>query len=294
MPADQPLEIAIVGAGRTGTALATHWAQAGHRIVAVAGREATRERAKRWLPQAKFLPAPAAAHAAGVVVIGVPDDLIAPVCDGLAQRDSFAERARVMHLSGAIGLDALEPARERGAIVMSLHPLMTFPDVDSAVRRIADCPMAVTAREEEAAWFGERLARDAGARPFRLDDGAKGVYHAAAVFASNYLVTVAAEAASLFANAGVKQPVETFMPLARASLENVGSLGPAAALTGPAVRGDADTVELNLEAISRVAPAGVAAYVELAELAVELGLRSGRLDAEGAGSVREVLAKWRS
>jgi predicted short-subunit dehydrogenase-like oxidoreductase (DUF2520 family) len=82
-------------------------------------------------------------------------------------------------------------------------------------------------------------------------------------------------------------------PLARAALDNVLELGPAEALTGPAVRGDAGTVRRNLQALQAHAPEVVAAYVELARVALDLGERSGRLPADGRAGVEEVLAEWR-
>ncbi len=287
------MDIAVVGAGRTGTALAVHWARAGHSIVAVSGRAATRDRAARWLPGTPVLPAPEAARLGEAVVLGVPDDFIGDVCDGLAERRAFRETGWVMHLSGAAGLDVLEPAKEDGARVLSLHPLQTFPDVESAVERIPGSAIAVTAESEDALSFGEGLAKDAGGNPFRLPDEVKPLYHAAAVFASNYLVAVTAEAEVLFKAAGLPDPGEMFMPLVRASLDNVASLGPEAALTGPAARGDAGTVGRNLEALSRNAPEAIPAYVALAEIALDLAERAGRLSSAGRTSVEEVLAIWR-
>ena len=90
----------------------------------------------------------------------------------------------------------------------------------------------------------------------------------AAVFASNYLVTLTALAASLEEIAGVPDPFEALGPLQRATLENVHAVGPAVALTGPAVRGDDLTVERNLRALAEHAPEAVPAYVALAELAL--------------------------
>src|SRR4029453_12035689 len=103
---------------------------------------------------------------------------------------------------------------------------------------------------------GGRGAADVGGRSFRLADEAKPIYHAAAVFASNYLVAITALAEELFSEAGMPGPPELFLPLQRATLDNVATMGPSAALTGPAVRGDAGTVSANLEALGKHAPKG--------------------------------------
>src|SRR3990172_7874309 len=127
------MKIGIVGAGRTGSALAVHWQEAGHEISGVSGRDKTRARAKRYLEGIPVMPAPRAAREADVVVIGVPDDAIEEVCRGLADRGVFRGGQWVLHLSGATGLDTLASAKEAGAGVLALHPLQTFPDGDSAV-----------------------------------------------------------------------------------------------------------------------------------------------------------------
>ena len=129
--------------------------------------------------------------------------------------------------------------------------------------------MAVTADDAEGYTIGERIADDLMARPFRLDDAKRPLYHAAAVFASNYLIVTGAIAEELFRRAGVPDPLAAMLPLQRASLDNVERLGAGAALTGPAVRGDAGTIERNLEALRASAPDAVGAYVELCRVALD-------------------------
>jgi predicted short-subunit dehydrogenase-like oxidoreductase (DUF2520 family) len=152
--------------------------------------------------------------------------------------------------------------------------------------------VAVTAEDPEGYLIGERIAEDLLTRSFRLADADRGLYHAAAVFASNYLVGVSAIAQELFASAGVPDPVRAMLPLQRATLDNVERLGPEHALTGPAVRGDATTVDRNLAALHASAPHVVPAYVEMCRVALELGERAGRLSAERRAGVEEVLSRW--
>jgi predicted short-subunit dehydrogenase-like oxidoreductase (DUF2520 family) len=290
------MKIAVVGAGRAGTALAVHWRKAGHEIVAVSGRNKTAARAATYLPDVPFMPNPAeAAKAAEVVVVGVPDDAIVAVCESLATAGAVGAGQSVMHLSGASGLDMLASARAAGAHTMSFHPLQTFPTVEAAIDRLPGSAVAITTEDgdEDTALIGERLAADAGARAFRLDDNVKSLYHAAAVFASNYLVAVTAEAEELFKAAGLPEPNELFMPLMRASLDNVASLGSEAALTGPAARGDAGTVARNLEALAANSPQAIPSYVALARVALDLAEHSGRLAPEERAKVEEVLARWK-
>lgn len=287
------MEVAVVGAGRVGTALAVLLQRAGHRVTAVAGREDTVARAAEHLPGVPVLAELETSLAGELVLVSVPDDEVAPTATRLAEAAAFRPGAWVAHVSGALGLDVLTTALASGARRLAIHPLITVPDVGSAIEGIAGAPMAVTADDEEGSKLGERLAIDVGARPFRLADERRPLYHAAAVFASNYLVTVAGIAEELFGAVGVPDPARVVGSLARASLANVGRLGPAAALTGPAVRGDAGTVARNLAALRAAAPQAVAGYVELCRLALDLGERGGRLSAEDREAVEEVLTRWR-
>jgi predicted short-subunit dehydrogenase-like oxidoreductase (DUF2520 family) len=287
------MDVAVIGAGRVGTALAVRLLDAGHRIVAISGRAGTADRAARYLPGVPIRPAPIAARGVEVVIIGTSDDLIEATASLLAGESAIGEGQTAIHLSGATSLGALSAPRVAGAEVLSVHPLQTFPDVDAALSRIPGSGIAVTALSEAGYVLGERLARDVGGRSFRLADEAKPLYHAAAVFASNYLVAITALADELFRDAGIPEPTEFFLPLQRATLDNVATMGPAAALTGPAIRGDAGTVAANLEALAKHAPEAVPAYVALADVALQLAHRSGRLSTVGRAAVEGVLDPWR-
>jgi predicted short-subunit dehydrogenase-like oxidoreductase (DUF2520 family) len=261
-------------------------------VVAASGRDGSRARVERYLPGVPFLDDTETARQAGVVILGVPDDQIGSVCAALAEARVFRPGQAVVHLSGATSLSALEPARGSGTTVLSLHPLQTVPDVDAAIERLPGSAMAVTAHDQEGYAFGERLAAAAGGRPFRLPDDRKPLYHAAAVFCSNYLVVVEGLAERLFRAAGLEDPVDLFAPLARATLDHVLEDGPAAALTGPAGRGDAGTVRRNLEALEQHAPEAIPAYVALARAALDLAEGGGKLDAHARARVEEVL-RWK-
>jgi predicted short-subunit dehydrogenase-like oxidoreductase (DUF2520 family) len=286
------MNVSVVGAGRVGTAMAVLLGRAGHRIVAVSGGVASRDRAATFLPDAPFVEPEDAARMGDLVVIAVPDDAIEPMATRLADADAFRAGQWVAHVSGALGLDALGPVRASGAGGLAIHPLQTFPDVEGALDRIPGSTLAVTADDEEGYLLGERLAHDLRTEPFRLEDAKRPLYHAAAVFASNYLVVTGAIAEDLFRAAGVPDPARAMLPLQRATLDNVERLGPADALTGPAVRGDAVTVERNLSALHAAAPETVAAYVDLCRVALRVAVRSGRLPEERRATVEEVLSRW--
>jgi predicted short-subunit dehydrogenase-like oxidoreductase (DUF2520 family) len=263
--------------------------------VAASGRDGSRQRVLDHLPSVPFVPladAPAHARGAETVVLGASDDAIGPACADLAAGDAFRSGQFVLHLSGSVGLDSLDPAGRAGAAVLSVHPLQSFPTVERGMERFPGSGTAVTAQTDEVARFGQGLAADAGGVPFRLADAEKPLYHAAAVFCANYLVTVEAVAQDLFRAAGLDHPLPLFAPLARAVLDTALAEDPRLALTGPQVRGDAGTVALNLHALETEAPHALPAYLALARLAADIAVQTGRLEPERRRLVDEVLDRW--
>lgn len=278
----------MVGAGRAGTACAVGWARAGHDIVAVAGGEATEARAAAHLPGVPMLPGRDAVAGAEVVMLGVPDAHIATVATSLA--GAIEPGAWIAHLSGAVGLSALDGA---GGRRFAVHPLQTFPDVEHAIERLGGCTFAVGADDDDGFAVGETLARDLGGTPFRLRDDLRPLYHAAAVLGSNDVVALSMLALRAFEAAGVPDPGAALAPLQRATVDNVHALGPDAALTGPVVRGDAGTVDANLTALAASLPDGIDPYISLARAALDLAAASGRLSDGARAAVQVVLDRWR-
>jgi predicted short-subunit dehydrogenase-like oxidoreductase (DUF2520 family) len=156
----------------------------------------------------------------------------------------------VLHASGATTLAPLRPHRPAG----SLHPLMTFPGPEIAVPTMVDLPAAV-AGDPEALAAARELAGALGWRAFEVP-GDRALYHAAAVLAGNYATTLLGVAAEVLAAAGVPadQAPALLAPLALTSLKNAASVGPAAALTGPAARGDTPVIERHRQALRRIDP----------------------------------------
>ena len=170
-----------------------------------------------------------------LVLLCVPDTAIAEVA-------SKVERGPwVAHVSGATPLGALAPHVRR----FSVHPLQTFTR-SRGPEQLDGAWAAVTAETEAARATGDWLAETLGLRPFELDDSARTLYHAGAVFASNYLVTLQRAASLLLDAAGA--PPEALEPLMRRTIEN------GFELTGPISRGDWATVEAHRAAIRTKRP----------------------------------------
>ena len=188
---------------------------------------------------------------ASVHVLAVGDDQIVPACAALALAVPLAGSI-VFHCSGALASDQLQAARDAGALVASVHPIRSFADPAAVAAQFAGTFCGIEGDAAALAVLTSAL-QSIGARPVPIDASAKTVYHAAAVFASNYLVTVLDAALRAYQAAGIPEPVARQMaqPLASESMANVFRLGAAAALSGPVARGDMATVERQRRAVTQ-------------------------------------------
>jgi len=257
--------VSVVGAGRVGGAIGLALARAGYQVTAAWSRSrAGRARAQELL-DAPILEPEEVARAADIVVVAVPDDAIRSVAETIAP--GIRRGKHVFHTSGGTSIETLDSVREAGAHVASLHPLMTFPGPDPDA--LDGAAVAVTCEQRDRTAF-YRLARAWGGRPFVLADDQKAAYHAAAVFASNYIVSSVWAANAVFKTIGVNNAQPLLAPLLRATLENVIEKGPAKAITGPVARGDANTVRRHFETLKEADEQIANAYRAMARMTAAL------------------------
>ena len=211
--------VRIIGPGRAGGAFAGALGSVGWNVAPTIGRHDDPSRAGEGVD---------------LVLICTPDTAIASVAAAVGPCDAV-----VAHVAGSLGLDVLAPHARRGAI----HPLMSLPDahVGSALLR-------------DGGWFAvagdpvvHEIVASLGGRTLEVADADRAVYHAAACVASNHVVALLGQVERLAAAIGI--PAEAYMALTRASVDNVERLGAAAALTGPAARGDDATIARHLDAL---------------------------------------------
>jgi predicted short-subunit dehydrogenase-like oxidoreductase (DUF2520 family) len=233
------------------------------------------------------------------VFLTVPDGAVASVANQLAGAAAAIPRSvAFVHLSGALGLSSLDSLRLRHP-VGSFHPLQSFPEPrpPAAFRGIV---VAVDATTMSLRRRLGALARDIGARPRRVDDSQRALYHAAAVFASNYLVALLGEAVGLLEMAGWSETEATaaLVRLSEGVLVSVARRGPTAALTGPIRRGDVETVQRHLVALAEIdsgpgARSGarrVDVYRMLGRIALEIAVEAG-LEPAAAERVKRALTR---
>jgi predicted short-subunit dehydrogenase-like oxidoreductase (DUF2520 family) len=190
-----------------------------------------------------------------ILVIATPDDAVAPTAAAVVPEMATT----VLHLSGSLGLDVLAPHPRRAA----LHPLVPLPNAVVGATRLASGVTFAVSGDPVA----RLLALSLGGRVVEVADADRAAYHAAACIAANHVVALLGQVERVAASAGLD--LEAFLPLTRAAVDDVAALGPRRALTGPAMRGDWDTLSRHLDALpARERPgyqAGAALATQLAE-----------------------------
>ncbi|MFP4531338.1 MAG: Rossmann-like and DUF2520 domain-containing protein [Desulfobacterales bacterium] len=284
---------AIIGCGRVGTALARHLSKAGYPPAGFASR--SRESALQAAEAAGaegavYDHAWEASAKADVVFISTPDQAIVPACEEIAENRGVQENAAVLHCSGALSSDILAAARQCGAAVGSMHPLQSFAAVTEE-NPFAGIKMAIEGESAavEQAW---QIAEALGADPISIRTEGKILYHAAAVAASNYLVTLMRLSFDLLKASGVSESEAycVLKPLISGTLNNIEQTGIPEALTGPIARGDVATVADHLAAIREVSPEAAELYTRLGLATIDIATARGTLSKNAAGQLAGLLS----
>ncbi len=290
MSVQQPV-VAIIGAGAVGRALGRALRTAGYPIAAVLSRDPASAR-----ELAAHLEAPVASAAledlpgtVRLVFCCVPDDALSGLAEKLALVPHDWPRTVVAHTSGALPARVLEPVGRRGALLLSFHPVQSFPRQDPTPS-LAGIAIGLEG-DPEAVALGREVARALGARPVELSAETKPRYHLAAVLASNGLGALMAMAGEVLASIGLARTEahHLLLPLVQGTLRNLEQWLPEEALTGPAVRGDLGPITQHLETLQQHLPHLLPVYVALTTEMIRVGVRSGRLAPDRATALLDRL-----
>ena len=284
------LRLGFIGAGTVGTALSVRLSSKGYRMIAVSSRSQT---SARKLAQAvsgshAFNSNQDVADAAELIFITTPDDAIASV----ASEIQWHTGQSVVHCSGALSTDILESAKKLGVQVGAFHPLQTFASVKQAIENIPGSTFAVEADEPLLSILKD-MATTLDGHWIELKANDKVVYHAAAVIACNYLVTLVKLATDLWQSFNIpqSQATQALLPLIRGTIHNIDTVGIPQCLTGPIARGDIETIKKHLDALQKVAPALLSTYQELGLQTIPVALAKGRINQHQAEELQTILKK---
>lgn len=188
---------------------------------------------------------------ADLTLVSVPDDRIADCCEQLADNKTLGAGEIVFHCSGALSSEILSPLKARKVFVASVHPMSSFADPQLSVSQYQNIYCALEGDQEALACL-DPLFRGIGSKTFPLKKEKKTLYHAAGVFASNYLVTLAHQSYLCLDEAGVgeEQALQMILGIMRGTLDNIESLSSFdKALTGPIQRADRETLARHMSVL---------------------------------------------
>lgn len=257
-------KFSVIGCGRVGICLSAFLFKEEYEPAGFFSRSRTSARAARAAAGCGtvFDTAADCARAGDIVFITTPDGVIETVCNDLAQQNALGAQTLVFHLSGAHSSEILARAKQAGAIVGSIHPLQSFAPYEPGQASPFEGINISVEGDPDAVAQGKNIAAALGALAFAIPTESKTLYHASAVVASNYLVTLVRFALTLLMETGLREDVafEILSPLIQGTLSNIGSRGCTRALTGPVARGDHETVSRHLADIEEKTPEYSALY----------------------------------
>jgi len=260
----------------------------GHEIVAVAAESTlSRERAHTLLVGVPICKPTEVARRSELLLLTVPDDMLANVATQLVGAGAIQPGTRVVHTSGRHGQAAIDIVRSVGAHPMAVHPAMTFTGTAVDLSRLAGCVFGVTVDDADRDEATE-IVKALGGTLMWVAEENRTLYHAGMAHGANHLVTLVAQSMDLLARAGAEDPAAALRPLLTAALDNALAQGDAA-LTGPIVRGDVNTVRAHVEDILRSAPDTLPSYITLARATADRAVMDGRLLPIRAAAISSVL-----
>ena len=279
--------LGFIGAGRVGTGLASGFARAGVNVVAIASRKiASAQRLAKRVRGARACEPQEVADRADIVFLTVPDDAI----EGLASTLSWRKGAACVHCSGAAELDVLKKAVADGALAGGFHPLHMFGKAGEPPGALAGCTIALAGPDALVERLG-RLTRALHAKPLRLPEGGRALYHAAANFSGAFVIALIQEAIALWGKLGIAEAdaLAALLPLLRGTADNVEKLGAAGGLGSAIARGDAGTIRRHLDVLAREAPDSLELYRILSLRTIPLALAKGTLKPGAAKAITALL-----
>ena len=261
--------LGIIGAGKVGRTLARLLYAQGYTVAAVYSPTHAHDLAREVGSTVTDNPRDVLHHAQ-LVLLTVPDDVIEPLAVQLAV-DDLAGKA-VIHTSGVHGAQSLARLAVHGAMTGSLHPVYPFASVETVLHGLDGVTFALEAESAKLASWLSAIVQALGGQVLVVPPGSKGLYHAALVLASNYTVTLYALAEQLLlAISDDRKAVDGALnALVSATVDNLREVGIPAALTGPLVRGDVQTIKAHLQALNDADSETAALYRQLGLLTLPL------------------------
>lgn len=224
------------------------------------------------------------------IIITTPDDKIKDVVNNLLLLDIKWDEKTFCHTSGTYSSTILEPLYLKGSTTVSLHPMLSFADIDNSLKMLPHTPLTLEGQGNNLKDFIDTLEL-IKLNITRIEPNQKILYHTGACIVSNYLVTLMNTGIEIFKKIGFTQDVslELIEPLVKGTINNIFSKGPENSLTGPISRGDIDTIKTHLETLDNQDPRLKEFYCVLGNETINLAKKQNKLDEYTLNTLKEVL-----
>jgi predicted short-subunit dehydrogenase-like oxidoreductase (DUF2520 family) len=282
------MKIGIIGAGKVGTAIGRVMWEKGLEVRAISDISTeSLNGARRYLGNDCLYTHHngEVVEASDIIAITTQDREIRRVAGEIYEGPAAIKGKLFFHTSGAHPSSILSPLNQKGAILGSLHPLQTFPDVESAIRVLPQTYIFIEG-EDAAMPTLNLLGNTIGHKAVAIEGEHKALYHLSAVFVCNLLCALFGSAEGIMTKIGID--LEPFHPIINATLKNIEEKGPLMSLTGPVIRGDAETVADHLRAMEGM-ESQKTIYKALSLAALDMAKRRNVLDEEIIANLERVL-----
>ena len=281
------LYINIIGAGSLGQTLAKFWHQSGaFKIGGVVNRSLqSAQQAVEWMGCGEATEQLEDLRPADYWMLSASDAALAEITQQLIQADILKQGDLVFHCSGLASIEVFKPLEEKGILVGSLHPMMSFSSKERALAALKGILCGIEGNSDVFQRLSLLVNAFSGV-PMVVSAQNKPLYHAMAVFASNYWVTLSHLAQQCSQLAGLDTAFPALAPLLQVTLENVMEKGPVVALSGPIARGDVAFVRTQYQAIQQASPSLAKAYAQLGLLTIDCVQENPRFSESMAEELR--------
>ncbi len=280
--------VTIIGKGAVGSALSGFFTENGYQIISEWTSRSGRivhDRTKEPVLVERNHPE-SSEEMGDLIFITTPDDEISVVAGKLAELPITWSEKLVVHTSGNITSSVLNPLKEKGASVASMHPIQTFRKGDGP-GRFEQIYMSLEG-DQELCLFLEKMVELMKAQSVFLTPDQKSLMHIAAVFSSNYVTALMHKMESFLIEAEVDDGINVLEPLVKQAISNIFEKGPAESLTGPISRGDYDSVQKHLELLEHDKDLTIL-YKKLGSEALKIAEKRKNLPIDRMKKLRKIL-----
>lgn len=286
-------KIGIIGAGVVGTAIGVVLKEKGYEVTGVYDlrSESTTQLVERIGCTTHTSPQEVS-RSADILFITTSDSAIKGVVEELADEGAFHAGQVIVHMSGAQSSEILDRAKAYGALVLSVHPIQSFANLERAIENLPGSVFSIEG-DKDAYDVAVCIVETLDGEYFFINRESKPLYHAGACVVSNYLVTLIDFGVKLLESTGIPRNMGTkaLMPLIIGTINNIENIGIPKALTGPIARGDLSTILKHLNCLEEMAPELMKLYSWLGFYTAQIALQKGTIDDQAMEEFQKVFAK---